>query len=91
MKTFLHFNGGRKFPARVAMCASFLVGLALITFTIATSAQDNATDKGRRDSDLKELIRAEQPPAPCFPNATAAKDVEAVARRGDIVNLPEPL
>ena len=91
MKERLHFNQGRKFPARVAMCASLLMGLGLITFTIATAAQDDATDKGRRDTDRRELIRAEQPPTPCFPNATAAKDVETVARRGDIANLPEPL
>ncbi len=91
MKERLHFNQGRKFPARVAMCASLLMGLGLITFTIVTAAQDDATDKGRRDTDRRELIRAEQPPTPCFPNATAAKDVETVARRGDIANLPEPL
>lgn len=34
---------------------------------------------------------AEQPPAPCHPNQTAAADVAAVSARGDIVNLPAPL
>src|SRR5216684_1948004 len=91
MKVFLHFNRGRTFPARAARGASLLMGLGLIIFTIGTAAQDDATDKGRRDTDRRELIRAEQPPTPCFPNATAAKDVETVARRGDIANLPEPL
>src|SRR5207249_2904447 len=90
-KELLHFNGGRQLAARVARCASLLMGLGLLTFTIASAGQDDATDKGRRDTDRRELIRAEQPPAPCFPNETAALDVATVARRGDIVNLPEPL
>ncbi len=91
MNAFVHFNGGRNLSARVAMCASLLMGLGLMTFTIATAAQDDATDKGRRDPDRRELIRAEQPPAPCTPNETAALDIATVGRRGDIANLPEPL
>src|ERR1700724_3318721 len=35
--------------------------------------------------------RAEQPPAPCHPNPTAAADEAAVRSRGDVVNLPAPL
>ena len=61
--------------------------LCLAAFSVATSAQD----EGRRDTDRKELIRAEQPPAPCFPNETAVSDVATVARRGEIINLPGPL
>ena len=91
MKVFLHFNRGRTFPARAARGASLLMGLGLIIFTIGTAAQDDTTDKGRRDTDRRELIRAEQPSAPCTPNETAALDVATVARRGDIVNLPELL
>ena len=34
---------------------------------------------------------AEQPPAPCHPNPNAADDREAVAKRGDVANLPKPL
>ncbi len=34
---------------------------------------------------------AEQPPAPCHPNPNAAADHAAMAARGDIVNLPQPL
>jgi hypothetical protein len=34
---------------------------------------------------------AEQPPAPCHPNPNAAADRQAVANRGDITNLPQPL
>ena len=34
---------------------------------------------------------AEQPPPPCHPNPTAAADSAAVAARGDVVNLPQPL
>jgi hypothetical protein len=34
---------------------------------------------------------AEQPPAPCHPNPNAAADRQAVANRGDIINLPQPL
>ena len=35
--------------------------------------------------------RAEQPPAPCFANPNAAADVAAVASRGDVQSLPDPL
>jgi len=35
--------------------------------------------------------RAEQPPAPCHPNPTAAGDEAAVHARGDVINLPGPL
>ena len=35
--------------------------------------------------------RAEQPPAPCHPNPTAAADEAGVRSRGDVVNLPAPL
>ena len=34
---------------------------------------------------------AEQPPGPCHPNPNAADDREAVAKRGDVANLPKPL
>jgi len=34
---------------------------------------------------------AEQPPPPCHPNPNAALDGAAVASRGDIVTLPQPL
>jgi hypothetical protein len=34
---------------------------------------------------------AEQPPAPCHPNPTAAEDEAALRARGDIVNLPGEL
>ena len=34
---------------------------------------------------------AEQPPPPCHPNATAAQDRTAVAARGDVAALPQPL
>jgi hypothetical protein len=34
---------------------------------------------------------AEQPPAPCHPNPNAVADRAAVASRGDIVTLPQPL
>src|SRR5260370_772469 len=36
-------------------------------------------------------VRAEQPPAPGHTNATAVPDKQAVANRGDVVNLPTPL
>jgi hypothetical protein len=91
MKQRLHFNRGGKFPMRITICAFFLLGLGLITFSVATSAQDEATNKEGQDTDRSLLVRSEQPPSPCFPNVTAARDVETVARRGDIVKLPEPL
>src|SRR5258708_15921652 len=34
---------------------------------------------------------AEQPPAPCHPNQSAAADRETVSTRGDIAGLPDPL
>src|SRR2546427_12167922 len=34
---------------------------------------------------------AEQPPPPCHPNPNAGADTAAVAARGDIVSLPQPL
>jgi hypothetical protein len=34
---------------------------------------------------------AEQPPPPCHPNPNAAADRDAVANRGDVVNVPQPL
>jgi hypothetical protein len=34
---------------------------------------------------------AEQPPSPCHPNPNAAADRDAVANRGDVANLPQPL
>jgi len=37
------------------------------------------------------IARAEQPPAPCHPNPTAAADEAGVRSRGDVVNLPAPL
>ena len=40
---------------------------------------------------FKSISRAEQPPAPCFPNPHAARDSALVRNRGDIRNLPEPL
>jgi hypothetical protein len=50
--------------------------------------------KGAISSFLIGLLNtayAEQPPAPCHPNPNAADDREAVAKRGDIANLPKPL
>jgi hypothetical protein len=34
---------------------------------------------------------AEQPPAPCHPNPSAAQDEAAVLARGDVAKLPAPL
>ena len=34
---------------------------------------------------------AEQPPPPCHPNPNEGPDMDAVAKRGDIVNLPDDL
>ena len=37
------------------------------------------------------MVNAEQPPAPCHPNPSAAADQNAVQTRGDVANLPGPL
>jgi hypothetical protein len=34
---------------------------------------------------------AEQPPSPCHANPNANEDMAAVAARGDIASLPDPL
>ncbi len=87
MKEHSHFSQGRKLRAQHVTAVFLVTGLCLVTLSVATSAQD----QGRRDTDRRDLIRAEQPPAPCTPNETAAQDVATIARRGDIANLPEPL
>jgi hypothetical protein len=38
-----------------------------------------------------DFAKAEQPPSPCHPNPNAATDRADVARRGDVVKLPQPL
>src|SRR5882724_10008391 len=40
---------------------------------------------------LLENAYAEQSPAPCHPNQSAATDRETVSTRGDIAGLPNPL
>ena len=40
---------------------------------------------------LGQRAGAEQPPAPCHPNPRAAVDMETVANRGDVRQLPDPL
>ena len=40
---------------------------------------------------LFSVAYAEQPPPPCHPNPTAAADRAAVANRGDVAKLPQPL
>jgi len=40
---------------------------------------------------LPAAARAEQPPAPCHPNTTAAADEAAVRARSDVASLPAPL
>src|SRR5215471_9738566 len=37
------------------------------------------------------IAGAEQPPAPCHPNQTAASDMATVGARGDVSQLPAPL
>jgi hypothetical protein len=37
------------------------------------------------------VAHAEQPPAPCHPNPNAAADRAALAARGDVAQLPQPL
>ena len=90
MREHSHCSRRKKLPAYVVTAAFFAAGLCLIALNFASSAQgqDDKDDQGGRFS---ALIRTEQPPAPCTPNETAANDVATVARRGDIVNLPEPL
>jgi len=39
----------------------------------------------------RRAVRAEQPPPPCHPNATADGDRATVSNRGDVKNLPGPL
>jgi len=90
MKEHSYFSQGRKRWVRIAAAALFATGLSLTGLSAPgwAQGQDDKDDEGGR---LKAIVRAEQPPAPCTPNETAARDVATVARRGDVVNLPEPL
>ena len=90
MKENSRFSQGRKRWARAVTAALFVVGVCSTGWSVAGWAQSRA-DKDDEGGRLKTLISAEQPPAPCTANQTAAEDVATVARRGDIVNLPEPL
>ncbi len=81
----LNLNRGSKRVAHTAT-AVFVAGLLLTISGVSISAQAQDNSDSRED-----LIEAEQPPPPCIPNATAAQDVATVARRDDVVNLPEPL
>ena len=54
-------------------------GAALATLVVALAAA------------TPPITSAEQPPPPCHPNPNAATDSAAVAARGDIANLPQPL
>ena len=87
MREHSHFSQGRK---RWACAALFVAGLCLTGPSVAAWAQGQ-DDKDYEGGRLKAIVRAEQPSAPCTPNQTAAQDVATVSRRGDIVNLPEPL
>lgn len=87
MKDHSGFNQGRKRWERAVTAAVFLAALCLTTFRTVAWAQGQ-DDKENDDGRLSSLIRAEQPPAPCTPNETAARDVTTVSRRGDVVDLP---
>ena len=91
MKERFHFNEGRKLPAPFTWRALLLMAFGLTALCVSTRAQDGKGKEDRDGDERRELIRAEQPSAPCTPNQTAARDVETVARRGDVVSLPEPL
>ena len=85
MKEHSHSSQRTKLWARAATSAFFVAGLCLTTFCSSAQGQD---DEGVR---VGTLVRAEQPPAPCTANETAAQDVATTASRGDIAQLPEPL
>ncbi|HKW32270.1 MAG TPA: hypothetical protein VJN92_04650 [Candidatus Acidoferrum sp.] len=90
MKEHLQFSEGRKRWARATTAALFVAGLCLTGFSVAGRAQGQG-DQGDDGGRLSALIRAERPLAPCTPNETAVQDVTTVSRRGDVVNLPDPL
>src|SRR6516162_1953020 len=88
MKEHSHSNQRTKLWARAVTVALFVAGLCLTGLSVVVRAQGQKDDEGGHFS---ALIRAEQPPAPCAPNETAVQDVTTVSRRGDVVNLPNPL
>jgi len=90
MKEHSHSSQGSKLWVRPATAVFFVTALYLTTFCVASSGQGR-DDKGDEGGRVGGLIRAQQPPAPCIPNETAAQDVATIARRGDIVYLPAPL
>jgi len=91
MKEQFHFNGKRMQPARSALGVLLLIVFGLSAFAARTAAQSLKSKEDQDSDERRGLIRAEQPPSPCTANETAGQDVATVARRGDIVNLPEPL
>jgi len=91
MKEQFHFNGKRMEPARSALGVLLLIVFGLSAFAARTAAQSLKSKEDQDSDERRGLIRAEQPPSPCTANETAGQDVATVARRGDIVNLPEPL
>lgn len=90
MKEHSHFNARGKLRTGGITAALLVTSLCSAAFGVAISAQEESRHGDDRD-DRRELIRNEQPPAPCTPNRTATQDVATVARRGDIAHLPEPL
>jgi len=88
MREHSHISQERKRLTRAMTTAFFVAGLCSTVFSVGAWAQGQEDDDGGRFS---ALIRAEQPPAPCTPNETAVQDVNAVARRGDVAHLPDPL
>jgi len=86
MKEHSYFSQGRKLKlwAWVVAAPFLAAGLCLTGGSVPAWAQsqDGKDDEG---GGVKAIVRAEQPPAPCLPNETAARDVVTVAQRGDVV------
>jgi len=72
--------------------ASIIVWVSMLAIVGLTTLPAHAKSKPASGGTKGEQrTEGDQPPPPCHPNPQAARDMETVANRGDIRNLPDEL